>query len=65
MSPYEICNSKRDKRQNLYFQPLLPYLPWQKVGTNLLKLNEKHYVVVVDYLSRYIELMDLRNQSSW
>jgi transposase InsO family protein len=42
----------------------LPDLPWQKVGTDLFELNGRNYVVVVDYYSRYIELMELRSKTT-
>ena len=42
----------------------LPDLPWQKVGTDLFELANKHSIVVVDYYSRYIELMKLKRQTA-
>lgn len=42
----------------------LPDLPWQKVGTDLFELNGKHYVVIVDYYSRFLEIIELRNETS-
>ena len=42
----------------------LPDLPGQKVGTNLFKLNNKYYIIVVDYYSHYIELAEIRNKTA-
>lgn len=42
----------------------LPDLPWQKIAFDLFQLNDKHYIVAVDYYSRFIELLELRSQTT-
>ena len=34
----------------------LPKLPWEKVGTDLFFWRGSNYILVVDYLSQYIEI---------
>ena len=41
----------------------LPDLPWQKVATDLFKYNGKHYLIVIDYFSRYVKLVELRSET--
>ena len=42
----------------------LPSLPWQKVGTDLLEWEKANYLLVVDYLSRWIEISKLEQTTS-
>lgn len=51
------------KNQKQQTQPLvpsqLPDLPWQKVGTDLFEWRNKHFLLIVDYYSQYIEIAKL------
>ena len=42
----------------------LPDLPWQKVATDLFEHDGKHYLIVIDYFSRYTELVELRSETT-
>ena len=49
--------------ESLLPSPLLD-LPWQKVATDLFEYDGKHYLLVMDYFSRYIELVELRSETT-
>ena len=59
----ECC---RNKYQNA--EPLLPAsfpkLPWQKVASDLFVWKNSHYLLVIDYFSRYIEIAKLTPEST-
>ena len=42
----------------------LPEYPWQKLGTDIFFLNGTHYLVVVDYFSKYLEVIKLGTTTS-
>lgn len=42
----------------------LPDYPWQKVSSDLFQLDGKQYIVVVDYFSRYPEVVKLPSTTS-
>ena len=44
--------------------PELPKYPWQKVATDLFALNKQSYLLVVDYYSRYPEVIKLNSTTS-
>ncbi|XP_014676542.1 PREDICTED: sec1 family domain-containing protein 2-like [Priapulus caudatus] len=49
-------------------EPLMPHTvpdrPWSKVGVDLFTCNGDDYIVVVDYYSKFSEVMQLRDQTS-
>jgi len=50
-------------------EPLIPYAfpdeaPWTRVGSDLFELKSRHYVVVVDYTSRWFEIKELDKTTS-
>ena len=42
----------------------MPEYPWQKVGTDLFHLNNSNYILIVDYYSRFIEVIKLTTTTS-
>lgn len=42
----------------------LPDYPWQMVGVDLFELNRDHYLLIVDYFSRYPEVIKLSSTTS-
>jgi hypothetical protein len=49
-------------------QPLIPHesptQPWEKVGADLFEVNNKTYLIIVDYYSDYIEIDNVTNITS-
>ena len=56
------------KAQKQRAQPLItssfPDLPWQKVATDLFEWKREHYLLIVDYYSRFIEIALLKRTSA-
>ena len=42
----------------------LPSHPWEKVASDLFNLDDSTYLIVVDYLSRYPEVVQLKSTTS-
>ena len=53
------CTENQIQRSEPMLPTPLPELPWQKVGTDLFQWKNSHYLIMVDYYSRYIELSKL------
>ena len=45
-------------------QSTISELPWQVVGTDLFQWLGSNYVLVVDYMSRFVEVAKLENSTS-
>ena len=42
----------------------IPLLPWQVVTSDMLEHKNQHYLVVIDYYSKYIEALKLKGKTS-
>ena len=53
------CRKIRVQSPKPLIPSTLPELPWQKIGTELFQWKKGHYLLIVDYFSRYIEIAKL------
>jgi hypothetical protein len=44
--------------------PEIPDRPWSKIAADLFEYQSQHYLLVVDYFSKWPEVLKLDNQSS-
>jgi len=59
----ECCKHKQQNAEPL--QPtVFPQLPWQKVASDLFVWKKSHYLLVIDYFSRYIEISKLSSETA-
>ena len=58
------CSKERQNRVEPMIPSDVPERPWQTVGSYLFKLNGSNYLLVVDYLSAFVEIAKLNNTSS-
>ncbi|XP_047988852.1 uncharacterized protein K02A2.6-like isoform X1 [Leguminivora glycinivorella] len=61
----ELCQRHRaaQPREPLCPHPV-PSLPWQVVAADLFEFQQKHYLLVVDYYSKFIEVASLNSLTS-
>lgn len=59
----ECAEQSSNKREPLITTPLPDY-PWQLIGTDLFELDKCQYLLVVDYFSRYPEVIKLNSTTS-
>ena len=50
-----ITNRNKQPQPPLITRPL-PEYPWQRIGADLFEVNNKHFLVIVDMYSRFIEI---------
>ena len=60
-----VCNTYSRANQR---EPLLPHSvllrPWDKVGADYFSLAAKDYLIVVDYFSKYPEVVEVESKSA-
>jgi len=59
----ECARESKPNKEPLIPTPLSEH-PWQQVATDLFALNGSDYLIVVDYFSRYPEVIQLRSTTS-
>ncbi|KAJ8352691.1 hypothetical protein SKAU_G00241670 [Synaphobranchus kaupii] len=64
----QSCRHCDINRPSQHKEPLLttplPELPWQKIGADLCEYNGHNYLVIVDYFSRWLEILNLPKTTS-
>ena len=53
------CSKNQMQRAEPMMPTPLPELPWKKVGTDFFQWKKSHYLLIVDYYSRYIDISKL------
>ncbi len=68
-SAVKNCDKCATYQNKLQREPLqsseVPELPFSVVGTDLFEFKSKHYLLLVDYYSKFIEVDELDNESSY
>lgn len=60
-----ICSSyKPAQPQELLMPYEIPSRPWQKVGTDLILFDQRHYLITVEYYSSFFEVGKLNTTDS-
>ena len=59
-----VCIKFQIPRAEPLLSSEIPRLPWQKVGTDLFEWEKSNYLLVVDYQSRWIEIVRLPQTTS-
>ena len=61
----DVCLRNQPKNANEPLKPHpIPNRPWAKLGADLFVKKGKHYVTVMDYYSKYIEVRKISSESS-
>ena len=65
VSSCAICQSHRKRQASESLMPHpIPERPWQKIGADIFTLRRKDYLLVVDYYSKFPEVMTLSDKSA-
>ena len=60
----KTCITFQDKQSEPLRPSMFPDRPWQRIASDLFHWQNKEYILVIDYYSRYIELMKLDQTDS-
>ncbi|XP_071941101.1 uncharacterized protein [Antedon mediterranea] len=65
---FEKCShcqlyERTQKKEPIITTPL-PDRPWQRIATDLCEFQNNHYLIISDYFSRYIEITNLKKDTT-
>ncbi|MBK5646427.1 MAG: hypothetical protein I4N51_04480 [Acinetobacter sp.] len=61
----KICLKFQNRQQSETLRPSeLPQTVWEEIGTDLFYLQQRAYLIVVDYFSKYVEVLPLKDETS-
>ncbi|XP_071963824.1 uncharacterized protein [Antedon mediterranea] len=55
---------KRTQKKEPLITTPLPDRPWQRIATDLCEFQNNHYLIISDYFSRYIEITNLKKNTT-
>lgn len=58
------CAKSSPERREPLLPSSLPSRPWERVGSDLFEYSGTHYILVVDYYSRWVEVRQLSNTTA-
>ena len=62
------CSTCQSHRNNIHHEPLIshqiPNIPFYKIGADLFEVEHEHYLLIVDYYSKYPEVVKLTSTTS-
>ena len=65
VSKCQVCSQyQKAQAKEPMITSKIPDRPWAKIGVDLFEYNNTHYLLSVDYYSKWIEIAKLDNQSS-
>ena len=56
---YQVCTMHRFQPAEPLIPSTLPEYPWERIATDLFKWKKSSYLLLVDYYSRFIEIVKL------
>ena len=59
-----VCVRESLPRREPLIPSKLPDYPWQKIGTDLFYMKSSNYILIIDYFSRFIEVIKLKSTTS-
>ena len=66
VSDCRLCNTYQNQQQSETLKPTsTPKLPWNELGSDIFHWENKDYLLTVDYYSKYIEVDELKDLSSY
>ena len=54
---YQLSKLKNQKEPLI--SPAIPSTPWTKIGADLCELNKNHYLVLIDYNSKFPNVREI------
>lgn len=62
----EACGTCQQFKPRNQKEPLIPYnipeIPWLKVGADIFETTCQSFLLIVDYLSKYTEVLNIRDK---
>lgn len=59
----DCLESRPTQRKEPLLTTSLPDRPCERIGADICEVNKQHYLVVVDYFSRYIDIAHIKDLS--